>query len=208
MSFSSYGQPQQRCYCPTDSLMNEFTGCEHWTLSDKTELYYQFNCDSIWLTLKRDDFRKIIFSTSPELYAYHFRLDPQLIKEFPSFILFRWGCPANGPCNYFLTKKSDGVKTKEFDELVYLGTKDQTNVLIYISEDQENMLELYNVELQKSFDIPFEFSGFRALIPEYQFIETKLNGEMLELSYEFFPNRENDKFEIRRLSLDLSKYSQ
>ena len=40
------------CFCENDSLINHYTvECDTILLSNKSKLYWQFNCDRIWLTL-------------------------------------------------------------------------------------------------------------------------------------------------------------
>jgi hypothetical protein len=71
----SYGQ-QKQCGCKTDTLINQFTTeCKTRLLGNGSKLYWQFNCDSIWLTLQNKNGKKIIIDTVPiEYYPYTYRL--------------------------------------------------------------------------------------------------------------------------------------
>ncbi|MFN8237394.1 MAG: hypothetical protein U0T77_04425 [Chitinophagales bacterium] len=96
--------------------MNSSTvDCDIRTLKNKAKLYYQFNCDSIWLTLENNGQKKIIFSTDTELYAYTYRLGYQLEKEYKNSLLFKFGCSASIPdCSYILINKWNGKVLKKY----------------------------------------------------------------------------------------------
>ncbi|UII24226.1 hypothetical protein [Fulvivirga ligni] len=182
--------------------MTQNIGCGQSLLKDGSQLYYQFNCDSIWLTLETNDYQEIIFSGSQEFYAYHYRLDPHLVKEFSSALLFRYGCLANGPCSYFLIAKKDGTRTREFGQLIYDGTIYKASILVYISEKMDNTLEVYDVEQQKTVQIPFDLAGFTAVIPQQQFTKSEVNGDNLILTYKIFPNSNKEAEKVLMIDLD------
>lgn len=103
----SYEQ-QKQYSCKTDTLINQFTvDCKTIFLNNGSKLFWQFNCDSIWLTLQNQHGKKIIIDTVPiEYYPYANRLGYHLMKEYQNTLLFRSGCPANGPCNFNLIDKT------------------------------------------------------------------------------------------------------
>lgn len=106
-----YGQKKQ-CHCDKDTLMNNATvSCETRMLKNKAQLYWQYNCDKIWLTLETSKGKKTTIDKVPvEYYGYTYRLGFHFVKEFNNSILFRSGCAANGPCIYTLIDKTTGKK--------------------------------------------------------------------------------------------------
>ncbi len=112
------------CFCDKDTLMNEATvSCDTTTFSNNAKLYWQYNCDRIWLTLENVSGQKFEIDEVPvEFYNYTYRLGFHLIKEYDKTILFRSGCPANGPCIYSLIDKSNGQIITEFDQLLCIDT--------------------------------------------------------------------------------------
>lgn len=135
------------CGCITDSLITEnTTSCDTVILKSGGKLYYQFNCDSIWLTYENDK-KHIIFNMTTELYAYTYRLGYQFSKEYDKYLLFRSGCPANGPCDFILINKETGKETKQLGELIYDHDSEVFHdFLIYFSDSNLNSLTLYFVD--------------------------------------------------------------
>jgi hypothetical protein len=185
---------QTNCFCDKDSLISESVSCDTVTLSNKALLYYQLNCDTIWLTLEIPNKKKIVlFSMGTELAGYNYRLGFQLTKEFKNSFLFRYGCPANGPCDYVLTNKFTGRKEKQLNELVYTSADNPTNFIIYFSDTSLNCLTLYNVDTKKRYNIKIPGNRFKdSPVPEQQFESSELKQNILFLKYNY-PNGDKSK---------------
>ena len=179
--FPSQSQ-EKKCNCPIDSSINESTvSCEVKVLSNGAKLYWQYTCDRIWLTLQQKDGKKKVINEVPiEYYGYTFRLGFHLMKEYKTSLLFRSGCPANGPCNFILIDKNTGKKIEEFGELIY-DHKTQKLFDFVVSFQQTNTLRLYYVNAKKSFLIKVHPDHFRAVVPEYSIDEISLKNRILKL---------------------------
>lgn len=149
---SLYGQKKQ-CHCDKDTLMNNATvSCETRMLKNKAQLYWQYNCDKIWLTLETNKGKNITIDEVPvEYYGYTYRLGFHFVKEFKNSILFRSGCAANGPCIYTLIDKTTGKKIKEFGQLICIDTdfqdekKYHLEFLVYADSSYKKiMVSIYN----------------------------------------------------------------
>jgi len=179
----SFGQ-QKQCECKLDTSINQFTtNCKTTLLNNGSKLYWQFNCNSIWLTLENKIGTKVIIDTVPiGLYSYTFRLGFQLAKEYKGSLLFRSGCPANGPCNFVLIDKSNGKKLKEFGELIYDHTsKKFYDFVIFLSSS--HTLTLYYIDTNRKYKIPINSKDFKAVIQEYEFDDVIVKNNMLTLTY-------------------------
>lgn len=98
-----------------DTLIREQIDCSTIHLKNNYLLYYQYNCDSIWLTLESTRKKKtVLFSMNTMHYAYTYRLGCQLQKERSRTLLFRCGCPANGPCTYRVIDKYTGRQLRKY----------------------------------------------------------------------------------------------
>ena len=207
-NFGQLFSQKKQCFCEKDTLMNDATiDCATTILGNKSKLYWQFNCTRIWLTLENVNGRKVVLDEVPvEYYGYTYRLGFHLVKEFEKSILFRSGCPANGPCTYLLIDKSSGKQIAEFGQLICIDTdlrdskKYQFDFVVYFSEDYGKM-EIYYVNSKKRLIIPFdtERNNFTSIIPEYQFDRMDLNGDMLTLDYT------TDEQEKMQLKLNLTE---
>lgn len=127
-----------------------------------------------------------------ELYGYTYRLGYSLIKEYQNSLLFRSGCPANGPCIYTLIDKTNGKKIKEFNQLICIGTDVQWeksfpyqyNFVVYFTDNYDS-LKIYYIDTKQLLTIPFNVikNKLTSVNPEYQFNKMTLKGNLLELYY-------------------------
>ncbi len=114
----SYGQ-KKHCFCAKVPEMNSATvSCETAKLKNNSKLYWQYDCNRIWLTLENAKGKKaVINEVDVELFGYTYRLGYYLIKEYKNSLLFRSGCPANGPCIYTLIDKNNGKIIKRKNQI-------------------------------------------------------------------------------------------
>lgn len=176
------------CFCDVDTLMNNATiTCDTTRFSNASVIYWNYNCNRIWLTLENKKKEKFIIDDVPvEYYGYTYRLGYHLIKEFNSGLLFRSRCPANGPCIYSLIDKFNGKKLKEFPQLICTEESSgepqyRFDFVIYLSTNQ-NYLIIENLDNRTRLRIPFK-DNLTAAVPEQQFEKMSLENEILSLSY-------------------------
>ena len=183
-STSTYAQGEQ-CGCAKDSLINNGSiDCSIMKLSDGSELYWQVNCKRVWLTMKRPDKKTIVLDELPiEYYGYTFRLGFQLAKEYKKTLLFRSGCPANGPCNFILVDKATGKRIDEFGELIYNhSSREFFDFIIYFS--RENQLTLDFIDTRIKYNYRVNPKHFNAVVPEYAFDHVFIKDNVLYLQYD------------------------
>lgn len=202
----------RQCSCPTDSFITQYTSnCKTIYLRDSSKLYYQFNCDSIWLTLENPE-KHIVFSMTTEFYAYTFRLGYHFAKEYDKYLLFRSGCPANGPCNFVLVDKQNGKTIKELYELIYDHESEKFyDFLIYFTDSSLSSLTLDFIDKNKSYKIPVNPRHFNAIIPQYQFDKILLKNNILTLEYNYDKDdkwtTEKIQWATKKIQIDLKKYA-
>jgi hypothetical protein len=184
--------------------------CDTKTLSNNSKLYWQYNCDRIWLTLENPRGEKFVIDEfGVELYAYTYRLGYHLIKEFEESLLFRSGCPANGPCRYMLIDKDKGKKIKEFDQLICIDTEVKWenpheynfDFIVYFSETADQII-VYYVDGGKTLKVPFK-ETLNGIVPQYQFKKMTLERNILTLFYEL----DNKAKKTLEIDLNDERYS-
>jgi len=170
-------------------------------------LYYQFNCDSIWLTLENNKQKHIIFSMTTEYYSYTYRLGYQFAKEFNSSILFRSGCPANGPCNFILVDKKTGEKITEFGELIYDHSADSPFIhsfILYFTDSLLSTITIHYIDSNKKYKIAIDGQQFKGIIPEYEIDNISVNQSQLCFTQPYHNKR---KWKTKPVKVDLKKYA-
>lgn len=115
-----YAQQRKECNCSKRQFIMEPTDCRTEYLRGGGKLYYQFNCDSAWLTLvPKAGKSKVIYVMKGTDYSEAgyllYRLGFQLRKEGKTGLLFSEDCPANGPCNYVLVNKFTGKEIRRWE---------------------------------------------------------------------------------------------
>ncbi|UOR03561.1 hypothetical protein MUN82_11445 [Hymenobacter aerilatus] len=178
----SFGQKKE-CDCKSEPKMKEYTtDCKTTFLKNGSKLYWQFNCNRVWLTLESAKGRKRVLNEVPvDLSGYTYRLGYQLSKEYKNTLLFRSGCPANGPCNFVLIDKTTGIKLREFGELIYdHSSHNFYDFVLYLYSP--NTLIIYYIDTGRKYTIRLN-GELKGLIPEYQFSDIIVNQNTLTLIY-------------------------
>lgn len=162
-------------------------------------LYWQIDVDSYWLTLENGKKKYVLFENAFDLVPYHYRLDYQFQKEFKKYLLFRWLCPANGPCDFVLIDKINGKVYKQLPQLIYRNDEFDDDYLIYFSERRDSLV-FYNVNANSVHYFKHGIDLIKnEITPEYSFdsiIRIK-NGFDL-----FYPIEIEGKAISKRISVD------
>src|SRR5690349_18547975 len=89
LSLSGKGQ-NFSCKCDSASIEGFEIDCHTKKLKDGSLLFYQFNCDSIWLTLQNSAGQKhVLYAIATRLHTYHECIGYIFYREFRKFLLFR-----------------------------------------------------------------------------------------------------------------------
>lgn len=179
---------QYKCSCSVNPDIKESIDCKIKKFQDGGKLYYQFTCDSIWLTYENNKGKEFIIDSSDTLlYSYNYRIGFQLAKEYKESLLFRSGCPANGPCNFILISKKTGKRLAEYGELIYdhSVTEKFYDFIIYFSNDKLDALTLDFIDENKQYKISINPKLYNSAIPEYSFDKISFKNGKLTLSYHY-----------------------
>ena len=204
--FTSISYGQNKCFCENEPDLIERVPCDTTILKNKSQLYYQFNCDSVWLTLDNNQNKVVIFSMGTELAGYTYRLGYLLTKEFKNSLLFRWSCPANGPCNYVLLDKNTGKILQHYNELIYKAQDSLADFIIYFTNDNLSSLTIDFIDRNKKYQIAVDSNKFRGINPEYQFEEAVLDNDKLKMTYSYLKNETDTNYITENIEIDLKKY--
>ena len=189
----SFGQ-KKPCFCEKDSLMSEAVNCDTIFLKNHSKLYWQLNCNRIWLTLENAKKTKIVIDEPDvNLYEYTYRLGFHLIREYKNSILFRTDCGASGPCSYILIDKTTGKRIQEFGQLICIDTDSQYrrksyqypfDFIVYLDDDVKGVqnLVVYYIDTKKIIKVPFK-EELTAVIPQEQFDTMTVKNNVLSIFY-------------------------
>jgi hypothetical protein len=207
----SFSGSAQKISCGCKSIDPDEFGinCNKQRLRNGSLLLYQFNCDSIWLTLQNKAGRKhVLYSMPTGMRDYHDRVGYVFVQEFQKTVLFRKNCVAPTGCDYLLIDKYDGRTKKEFGNLIDCpGTEKMKEYLVFLDYAPYPKLKLvlYKPDTGKRLALPLRKSDFTVSDsenPNNQIESIKLKGHILTLKYT--PYDEGSGSKIMRF--DLVKY--
>ncbi|KIA88891.1 hypothetical protein OA86_09610 [Kaistella jeonii] len=195
---------KKQCFCAENPEMNNATtSCETKVLKNGAKLYWQFNCNKIWLTLENKKKKIEIDQMDVSDFGLTYRLGFHFIKEYKNSLLFRTGCGATGPCSYVLIDKKTGKKLKEFNQLICIDTDITTEnahpysfpFVVYLSPETDHLI-IYFIDTQKIIKVPFREKLVYA-IPENQFTKMEVRNNRLIITYD------TSKDILKSLKIDL-----
>jgi len=197
---SSYAQ----CKCDSVSEMNLWVKCDTMILKNGACFYYQFNCDSTWLTFDYKNIRKNLFSIEADLAQYNYRLGYDLEAEYEYYLLFRYDCPATGSCNHVIIDKSTGSVVKLLNEIVFESNENGLDLIVYFKDNNYNELTLDFIGIGEIYYFEVDANRFNAIIPEHQFGKGFINDQTLILPYCY---QKTERIIKDELKIDLKKYT-
>jgi hypothetical protein len=151
-------------------------------LKDGTLIYYQFNCDSVWLTMQNKDIKTVIFSMEAVLAPLTFRVGYQFIREFKNTILFSYGCAPNGPCQHSLIDKRNGKELKQLQELIYNAADQRGDFIVYFTKGKDSLTVDF-IDRKLQYQVPVKKEIFVYIVPEQQFQNQRWENGYLILPY-------------------------
>ncbi len=194
------------CFCDEFPVMNSSTvNCDTLVFKNDSKIYWQFNCDSVWLTLENRYKSKTVINQVPlELYGYTYRIGYHLIKEFSESLLFRHGCPATGPCDYSLLDKTTGKNIMDFGQLICIDTDIQFenaheykfDFVVYLNVETAELI-IYFINSNHIQRHPFKEQLTLDVIPSRQFNEMNLKNDVLTINYT------NDEQQVKIIDIKL-----
>lgn len=186
---------QNHCNC-TESY-GDIISCDTTFLKNRGLLYYQYTCDSVWLTLQQENGSKVVLysDTTVDLFPLNYRLGYYLIGEYDSTLLFRYGCPANGPCNIAIVHKRlgrvlvDQSQREILNEIDIIDAMNEeaikaSNYLLYFDE-KSRFLNLFFLKTGKRYAIPTKSLQLPS-DPDYTLDGVKKVGRKLQLTYKYY----------------------
>ncbi|MBL4676763.1 MAG: hypothetical protein JKY70_11260 [Mucilaginibacter sp.] len=209
--FITPASAQEQCACGTNKKLSELIDCKPIKLKNQAQLYWQFNCDSSWLTFKsKSGIKKIIYSM-PIAIEHTGQLGYSFATEYKQGFLIKndviAGCCA--PPRFILFDKNTGDKLVDYGPLLFYSKDYQIPVVAYYRDDAiiirnvgTNKLNIVN--LPKGL-IPHSQKAGERPAPEYLF-DTETAGKDLIITYRYLKPNPNESWQKESVKIDLEKY--
>lgn len=211
--------------CVNDSLLSSIVSRDAKFLENNSKLYWDFNCDSSWLTFEsQKGMKKVLFSLPKELIELTGRLGHYDFQEFNTSFLYTHSV-ISGCCDpdvYYLYDKENGDLIKHLGRAVYVGDKDYHPYfasLIYNEKDtisgEDYSVVLYNIDTRKQLirDMPANDVQLGMENNDYLFPEAVFDGpvtiqnNILEISYHVDKYEKGKTLQHKTIQFDLKSIS-
>jgi hypothetical protein len=209
---SSFAQKKKNCNCDGNSFLENIVLCDTINFKNGASLYWQYTCDSSWLTFENHRNKKILTELNGTFISYAGRLGYIFAKEYERTLLFvnKHVSGAGSPLDYELLNKDNGEVLKVFGRIIYSSDDMTGNYILYLGS--LDTLNFYNIESDKiySFSIPsgqlYETCRESTIIfPEYLFDKPKTENHSLIISYKYLVNKSPEQWISNNIFIDLSK---
>lgn len=145
----SYIEEQITGYCSCENASFNLVRCDttHYTTGAKT--YWQWTCDSAWLTFEtKKKGKKTIQSFHGEYIPKSQNIGPRFIKELSNKLWFKQqkisGCCY--PPSHFILDSKNGNILFNLPEKLFVHENTEKNLLFYFKDTTYQVLTLYNIQ--------------------------------------------------------------
>ena len=215
----------QSCNCKENKILKQIISCKPEILENNSKIYWNFNCDSSWLTFENSKGdKKKLYSLDKELIELTTRIGYVYFKEFKNTFLFTnkviSGCC--DPDDYYLHDKNNGDLIKYLGRAIFVSDSKSLPFVVSITNSNYkdnsitdfNSLNIYNLDARKEYKIPFEkgqiekgIKNNHYMFSEYIFDESEITNDILILKYHIDKYIKGKVIEEMTLKIDLKKYS-
>jgi hypothetical protein len=205
-------------------MLKHIIDCDIIKFDNNTRLYWNFDCDSSWLTFENLKHKKeILYSLGEGLQNYTGRLGYSYAQEYKNRFLIKnrviSGCCA--PMDFYLFDKSTGRLRKNLGKLIFYSQKKTLPFVISLTNSSYdtamiidyNSLSVYNIDNNKAYfiklpkgEIERAMKSTEEFNPEFLFDEPIIKGTTVYLTY-FFDKAENEKKRpTKTIKIDLKQF--
>ena len=206
----------QNCFCAKDTMLKEIINCDKIKFDNSARLYWDFNCDSSWLTFESPTHKKtIIFSLADGLQNLTGRLGYIYAQEYKDNFLIQCnvisGCCK--PPDFYLFDKATGHIKDSLGAIIFYSDDKKLPFIISLTNNY-NFISIYNVDKVKKYllklpkrEIEKALDKTEQTYPEYLFDEPIIKGTTIYLTYNLDKPKDDKSRQTKTLAIDLSKYS-
>ncbi|MDN4013020.1 hypothetical protein QX233_11145 [Chryseobacterium gambrini] len=203
----------QQCGCAQNSELKEVISCKPQIFKNNAKIYWQYNCNSSWLTFQNKNIKKKIFSLDKDLIGLTTRLGYSNIKEYKNSFLAEYlvisGCCE--PPEYILHNKTNAEIIGKLGSFLYQGkTKDHIPFIltlksytsILFTDLNTNKISTYHIKegLLEKIMVQNNF-----LTTDDIFEEIQMKNNIILLKYKILNNKTRG-FEKKSIKINIQNF--
>ncbi len=131
--------------------------CDTTVFSNGAKMYWQWNCDSAWLTFENKD--KIILKSCEKTDVYECeRTGLNFLKEYPNYLLFqyKWISGCCTPPDIVFINKENGIELKRITNDLFVWGDVDENYILYFSDTTYTKLVYLENNTNKEYSFQFD----------------------------------------------------
>jgi len=184
--FDSFGQLSE-CTCEKRNIIleNQYK-CDTTNFSNGSRLYWQWNCDSAWLTFENK--KRLILKSCEEMDVYSCqRTGLNFLKEYPQYLLFqyKWISGCCTPPDLVFISKENGKEIKRISKDQFVWGDVDENYVLYFSDTTFKSLIFLNHNTDKQYIYQFEVG---------KVLNTATQNQVLQLGDIFSNFKKNEAY--------------
>lgn len=203
----------QTCGCSKEPMLKNIISCKPTQFKNKAKIFWEYNCNSSWITFQKGKYTKKIFSLEKQYIELSGRLGYRSWTEYKNSFLIEnsmvSGCCQ--PAEYILYYKESGEKIRELGTIIfiddskispYILTMKNYDVLLFTNLNNNKS---YNIKIPKN-RIQRTLNNSKILYPEKLFGNIQLKNSLLSMELEFMETK-NSKWKKQIIKFDTKNYS-
>lgn len=198
----------QVCRCEQKSYLKDIISCDKTTLRNGARIYWNYDCNSSWITFQNKNFQKKIFLLEEDLQEYSGRLGFIQWTETKKHFLVKnkviSGCCE--PLEIVLFNKENGNKIKKLGTLIFekniaqnsyfFMLQDLNTVLLFKSRDDKTYtFSLPKGRLEKTLKRSGDFHA------ENYFTDAEFKPNIFTANYKYLD--ENKRWKTAKIKMEL-----
>lgn len=183
---------ESNCGCDTINIIPENRyKCDTTVFTNGAMMYWQWNCDSSWLTFENRE--KLILKSCDEVNVYGcLRTGLNFQKEYPNYLLFiyKWISGCCTPPDIVLISKDNGREIKRIPNVQFVWGDSDEDYVLYFSDITLNELIYLDHNTEDQYVYQFENGKIQGLADKNQ------TTSLSDLFENFKKNDENFTFDL------------
>lgn len=214
----------QSCNCNENRTLTQIISCSPDILKNNSKIYWNFNCNSSWLTFENSKgIKKKLYSLDKDVIELTTRIGHIYFKEFKNTFLYTnkviSGCC--DPEDYYLYDINTVDLIKYLGRAIFVSESEKVPFVVSITNSNYksnsiadfNSLTIYNLDTRKEYKIHFEkkqiengIKNNNYMFTEYIFDESEITNDILVLKYHIDKYIKGEEIEELIFKIDLKKY--
>ncbi|PIF47502.1 hypothetical protein CLU96_4560 [Chryseobacterium sp. 52] len=211
--FSIHLAFSQKCSCSKNPELKNVISCEATQFENGAKIYWDYDCNSSWITFQNGKIRKKIFTLEKEFIEFTGRLGYRSWTEYKNSFLVE-NSVVSGCCQpgeYILYNKNNGEKIIELGTIISINHDGNNPYTITLKTDNKllytdlNNNKSYAIKIPKN-KIESTLKNTNVLYPENLFENIEIKNGLLSIHLRYKESKQSN-WKVEVIKLDIKKHS-